>query len=596
VMVKVLRFERLRDWKTLELFEREGRVLEELSHPSVPAYRDFFAHDGAAAFEASKLEVYQGDGKLSLVLVQQLVDGPTIEDRVQGSGPLPPHEVEAVLTLMLETLEYLHGRSPPVVHRDITPRNVILSPLGKPFLVDFGAIQDRLRTERSAGSMGSTTVGTLGFMPLEQMQGSSRPASDLYALGVTMLYAASGVPPLEMPVDDATGKVRVATLARRLSPATQRLLDRMVEPIVGQRIGSAREALSVLQQQAAEPTRDDGAVVRMGLAVGAISLTALLGAAGLLFSLSAPRNAAGPALTPRPTATLAARPSVIPTVAPPPARPGAPAATGNTTPPALAGHVELAFHGKVTAARGVALSPGTTCSLTATASSPRGDSPKVDDLKIACGGQVVYDASASLNGTSMTSYGVGEQPSPERASAFRYALSYSDVGARTGNRAQVTLATQHRTAVAFSETVPIYRVEIAVDALSAERQGLPLLASSVPAFEGVVERAARVETATGPALVRKGAACTVRLAPAFADPASNCRVTVRCGAVTLYGGPTSGIGPCAVADGRPTGFSDLRPTAQGGDPECNVDLGASTAVVADETPRGRYEVRMSLLP
>jgi hypothetical protein len=213
VIVKELRFERLRDWKSLELFEREGRVLAELRHPCIPAYRDFFAHDGVRAMPVSEMSGDPGAGRPSMLLVQQFIDGPTLEERTRSGARLGAHEVEPLLRSLLETLAYLHELTPPVVHRDINPKNIVLGPQGRPHLVDFGAIQDRLRFESETGS---TTVGTLGYMPLEQMRGGARAASDLYALGVTLLVAVSGRPPNELPVDEDSGKLRVSEVAAGL--------------------------------------------------------------------------------------------------------------------------------------------------------------------------------------------------------------------------------------------------------------------------------------------------------------------------------------------------------------------------------------------
>src|SRR5271163_4215942 len=69
VLLKELRIEKLNDWKALELFEREGEVLATLTHPNIPAFRDFFAHGGPAALPVSEASSYDGPSALSLVLV-----------------------------------------------------------------------------------------------------------------------------------------------------------------------------------------------------------------------------------------------------------------------------------------------------------------------------------------------------------------------------------------------------------------------------------------------------------------------------------------------------------------------------------------------
>lgn len=75
VIVKELRIEKLDDWKALEMFEREGRVLSSLSHPNIPAFRDFFAHGGPSPLPVGALSTYAGPEHLSLVLVQQFIEG-----------------------------------------------------------------------------------------------------------------------------------------------------------------------------------------------------------------------------------------------------------------------------------------------------------------------------------------------------------------------------------------------------------------------------------------------------------------------------------------------------------------------------------------
>jgi TPR repeat protein len=244
VIVKELRIERLDDWKALELFEREGRVLASLSHPNIPAFRDFFAYGAPTPLPVSAMSTYAGPERLSLVLVQELIEGVTLQQRIDHGRRLSPDEAEGILDALLQALRHLHERNPPLVHRDIKPGNVILTPDGRPYLVDFGAIQDRLR---STGSVGSTIVGTLGYMPVEQTRGQARPASDLYALGLTIIVGLAGQAVEQLPVDESTGKIAVARAVPRETPPFLRdALDSMVALLVNQRVQSAAEVLSRL--------------------------------------------------------------------------------------------------------------------------------------------------------------------------------------------------------------------------------------------------------------------------------------------------------------------------------------------------------------
>jgi serine/threonine protein kinase len=95
-------------------------------------------------------------------------------------GGLSPDQMRAWLRDILEVLAYLHERTPPVIHRDVTPRNIILKPDGRAALVDFGSVQAALRAAMRGVLDGR---GTFGYAPMEQFVGRAGPASDLYGLG-----------------------------------------------------------------------------------------------------------------------------------------------------------------------------------------------------------------------------------------------------------------------------------------------------------------------------------------------------------------------------------------------------------------------------
>ncbi len=236
VVVKQLKLQRMDDWKALELFEREASVLGSLSHPNIPRHLELFAHDGKAAHPVAALDELEAG---SLVSIYVRVEGRSLEEHIESGQVLEGQAVIRLLDQLLGVLEYLHGLQPPVVHRDIKPANVIVDAQGQPHLVDFGAIKNHMRD-------GSTTVGTFGYFPMEQMMGQSQPASDLYAAAMTVLVVATRARPEDMPLDDQTGKVDLAAIASGLPPAAFTALGEMLEPIVGKRIRSAKEARAVL--------------------------------------------------------------------------------------------------------------------------------------------------------------------------------------------------------------------------------------------------------------------------------------------------------------------------------------------------------------
>ena len=337
LILKELRLEKLDDWKALELFEREGRVLAGLSHPSIPAFKDFFAHGGPTPLPVGAMSSYQGPEHLSLVLVQELIPGVTLQQRVDEGQRLAPHAAEDILRSLLHALDYLHERTPPLIHRDIKPGNVIMTPEGHPYLVDFGAIQDHLR---ATGSVGSTIVGTLGFMPLEQTRGRAIPSSDLYALGVTMVVALSGRPVEELRVDESTGQIAVRLAVPRETPKrVVEALDGMVRLLASHRAQSAADVLKALDKPEAKAlpapsprraktaSRPEGELplvrINPGIAalVGTLALLAVVGgmvsyrtlrarAAGARFASApvAPSATYSPSLPPAPPAPLVLAP------------------------------------------------------------------------------------------------------------------------------------------------------------------------------------------------------------------------------------------------------------------------------------------------
>jgi len=177
--IKELRLRRLDGRKGLELFEREVRVLQQLDHPMIPAYRD---------------HLVRGVGKhRALFLITDFVEGESLEVE-RARRRYDEAEVLAILLSICDVLAYLHRLNPPVIHRDVKPANVMRRPGGGLALVDFGAVRDVLR-----GTMGGSTVaGTFGYMAPEQFMGEASPATDVYGLGATAVARLSREDPAKL--------------------------------------------------------------------------------------------------------------------------------------------------------------------------------------------------------------------------------------------------------------------------------------------------------------------------------------------------------------------------------------------------------------
>ncbi|MEB3826482.1 serine/threonine protein kinase [Phormidium sp. CCY1219] len=226
VAIKTLSLRQTQDWKVIELFEREAKVLSHLQHPAIPDYLDYFNIDTP-------------DDR-RFYIVQELAEGQSLEEAIASGWH--PTEIESrdIAKQVLAILNYLHELNPPVIHRDIKPQNIILHSNGRILLVDFGAVQD---TYRHTMTSGSTVVGTYGYMAPEQFRGQAQPSTDLYGLGATLIYLLTHQSPAELPEKRLKLDFRPYV---NVSNDFADWLEQMLEPAVEDRFTSAVEALGVL--------------------------------------------------------------------------------------------------------------------------------------------------------------------------------------------------------------------------------------------------------------------------------------------------------------------------------------------------------------
>ena len=231
VVIKEMVMSRARADKSRELFEREARVLRQLSHGQIPAYLDDFA------IKNGKMQ--------SLCLVQEFIEGTSLADELT-SHRYTESEVLEICAELLEILGYLHGLSPPVVHRDLKPRNVMRRSDGKLVLIDFGAVRDALKNVDIGGS---SVAGTFGYMAPEQFQGDATPASDLYGLGALAVALLTRREPHTML--DAHGRLQWHEHAA-VSAQCRATIDQFIRPEATERPASARAAIEEMRRHPAE--------------------------------------------------------------------------------------------------------------------------------------------------------------------------------------------------------------------------------------------------------------------------------------------------------------------------------------------------------
>lgn len=158
-----------------DAFEREARLLNALQHPALPHVSDYFA---------------ENDGYF---LVMQYIEGEDLSDILKRDGSFPVEDVLAWTDELLDALDYLHSQEPPVIHRDIKPHNLKLTPRGQIMLLDFGLAKVNKKDATEVSVFGYSRT----YSPLEQIQGTGTDArSDIFALGASLFHLLTGTPPI----------------------------------------------------------------------------------------------------------------------------------------------------------------------------------------------------------------------------------------------------------------------------------------------------------------------------------------------------------------------------------------------------------------
>ncbi|MDY7015156.1 MAG: protein kinase [Cyanobacteriota bacterium] len=239
VIVKLLAFSPQMQWEEFKLFEREAQVLKSLKHPRLPRYRDSFSIDAR-----------EREGLHWFALVHDYIPGKSLQQLLDEGYRFNEQQIRFLAAQILKILRDLHGLNPPILHRDLKPSNLILgssptSPLGKGghrgvYLIDLGAVCEATTVEGAT----FTVVGTAGYAPLEQFWGKAVPASDLYALGATLIHLATGIPPSELPQANLRVQFRDKV---SLDPQFVNWLEVLSDPNLERRFASAQQALNTLK-------------------------------------------------------------------------------------------------------------------------------------------------------------------------------------------------------------------------------------------------------------------------------------------------------------------------------------------------------------
>jgi eukaryotic-like serine/threonine-protein kinase len=189
-------------------FQREAHILAGLRHVNLPHVTDYFAMENQGQY-----------------LVMDYIEGEDLRQRMERMGSLPEREAILIGISICDALTYLHNRQDPIVHRDIKPGNIKVTPDGLAVLVDFG-----LAKVMQSGQVTSTGARAMtpGYSPPEQY-GTARtdPRSDIYSLGATLYAALTGIIP-EDGLARMTSKAKLTPI-RELAPRVNRKLADTIE-------------------------------------------------------------------------------------------------------------------------------------------------------------------------------------------------------------------------------------------------------------------------------------------------------------------------------------------------------------------------------
>lgn len=227
VIVKELCLPQVESVKEWEYWEREVAALQALQDPRLP-----------------QVLAWQQEAE-SWWLVLSYLEGETLAEKVAAHWQPSEAEIWDFGAQVLQILRRLHAQKPPLLHRDLSPENLLWQPGpegGQVFLLDFGGAQQRLLTQ---GSGGSTLTGSFGYTAPEQYVGHSQPVSDLFGLGMCLIYALSQRHPAQFSWDNQ--EIHLAAL--QASEPLKNWLQNLTHLDPDRRYRSAEQALVTLQQQ-----------------------------------------------------------------------------------------------------------------------------------------------------------------------------------------------------------------------------------------------------------------------------------------------------------------------------------------------------------
>src|SRR5579885_120269 len=236
VAVKVLFPEFATDPTFVERFRREAQSAANLNHPNIVSVYDWGQEQG------------------TYFIVMEYVEGRSLADILRTEGPLHPQRAAEVASDIAAALGFAHRNG--VIHRDVKPGNVLISPTGQVKVADFGIARALGAGAEENLTQAGSVMGTATYFSPEQAQGHSLdPRSDLYSLGVVLYEMVTGRPPFtgESPVTIAYKHVQEPVAPPRsvnldVPPDLEAIIMKLLRKHPADRYASAEDARADLRR------------------------------------------------------------------------------------------------------------------------------------------------------------------------------------------------------------------------------------------------------------------------------------------------------------------------------------------------------------
>ena len=231
------------DEKYRKAFEREAKLLNSLKHSALPRVSDHFAEENGQ------------------FLVMEYIEGSDLSEIMERDRKaFALKDVLNWTEQLLNALEYLHAQEMPVIHRDIKPQNLKLTPRGQIVLLDFGLAKGNVTNPESATAAKSMFGYSRNYASLEQIQGTGTdPRSDLYSLSATVYHLLTGVPPadaltraMNVLTDKDDPLIPVHEVNSEIPESISEVLYKVMALNANQRPNSAKEMRAMLLESEKE--------------------------------------------------------------------------------------------------------------------------------------------------------------------------------------------------------------------------------------------------------------------------------------------------------------------------------------------------------